>query len=272
MSYSWLLWVNNTQKKNSINTWSLPPQQKLVLYIWKGVLYFTLISLNIYNWLHYRVSFIVTWQERESIYISVSHQSSFPKPFTVKKIIIGQYLLHLRRHLPQIVGSMHGHYKLMELCLKFPLLETTYLNKDNSNMKSTVIFLKPLFTLQTYSNRCFEGIQILPDALCKAIKLQRYWSIFNVFKYGRAVLLVHFDVIINIYLKALFRIEMMKTKLPSTSDSKLFPSTIILGEALTSKFRLSQVVCSNEEPAMAPIASTILCVTSWQKNKQTKNQ
>lgn len=166
MSYSWLSWVNNTQKKNSINTRSLPPQQKLVLYIWKGMLYFTLISLNIYNWLHYRVSFIVTWQERESIYISVSHKSSFPKPFTVKKIIIGQYLLHLRRHLPQKVGSMHGHYKLMELCLKFPLLETTYLNKDNSNMKSTVIFLKPLFTFQTYSNRCFEGIQILPDALC----------------------------------------------------------------------------------------------------------
>lgn len=59
----------------------------------------------------------------------------------------------------------------------------------------------------------------------------------------------------------------MKMYIPSTSDSKLFPSTIILGEGLTSKFRLSQVVCSKEEPAIAPMASTILCVTSWKKKK-----
>ena len=46
--------------------------------------------------------------------------------------------------------------------------------------------------------------------------------------------------------------------IPSTSDSRLVPSTIILGEALTSRFLRSHVVCSKEEPAIAPIASTIL--------------
>lgn len=57
---------------------------------------------------------------------------------------------------------------------------------------------------------------------------------------------------------------------PSTSDSKLFPSTIILGEGLTSKFRLSHVVCSKDEPAIAPIASTILWVTSWLGKKSKR--
>lgn len=68
---------------------------------------------------------------------------------------------------------MHGHCKLMELCLKFPLLETTYLNEDNSNMKSKITFLQPLFILKAYFNNiCFEGIQTSPDVLHKAIRLQ----------------------------------------------------------------------------------------------------
>lgn len=94
----------------------------------------------------------------------------------------------------------------------------------------------------------FEDAQALPDTLV----LEQYWRILHVFKYSKAVFFGNFGMITN-----------MKMKLPSTSDSKLFPSTIILGEGLTSKFRLSQVVCSKEEPAIAPMASTILCVTSW---------
>lgn len=59
---------------------------------------------------------------------------------------------------------MHGHYKQMELCLKFPLLETTYLNEDNNSKKFKVSFRKPLFTLQAYFNSiCFECAQTLPD-------------------------------------------------------------------------------------------------------------
>lgn len=147
----------------------------------------------------------------------------------------------------------------MELCLKFPLLETTYLNKDNNKKPSKVSFLMPLFTLQVYfNNTYFEDVQTLQYTLCKICMPEQYWSIFNAFKYSKATLFVYFGLIINV----LFKIK-MKMKLPSTSDSKLFPSTIILGEGLTSKFRLSQVVCSKEEPAIAPMASTILCVTSW---------
>lgn len=55
---------------------------------------------------------------------------------------------------------------------------------------------------------------------------------------------------------------------PSTSASRFAPSTTIWGEAFTSRFLLSQVVCSREEPAMVPMASTTLCVTSWTKAKR----
>lgn len=50
---------------------------------------------------------------------------------------------------------------------------------------------------------------------------------------------------------------------PSTSASRLLPSTSICGDAFTSRFLLSHVVCSKEEPAIVPMASTTLWVTSW---------
>lgn len=54
----------------------------------------------------------------------------------------------------------------------------------------------------------------------------------------------------------------IKINLLSTSASRSVPSTIICGEALTSRFLLSHVVCSREEPAMVTMASTTLWVTS----------
>lgn len=54
----------------------------------------------------------------------------------------------------------------------------------------------------------------------------------------------------------------VKINIPSTSVSRLAPSTMICGEALTSRFLLSHVVCSREEPAMVTMASTTLWVTS----------
>lgn len=63
--------------------------------------------------------------------------------------------------------------------------------------------------------------------------------------------------------KSTFNIQLkIKINLLSTSASRLVPSTIICGEALTSRFLLSHVVCSREEPAMVTMASTTLWVTS----------
>lgn len=120
--------------------------------------------------------------------------------------------MHLRRYLPQKAGSTHGHYKQKELCLKFPLLETTCLNEDNNSRKFKVNFLKPLFTLQAYFNCiCFEHVHTLSDTPYKVLMHQQYQSILNVFKYkysnNKAILLVHFGVIINVYLKVLFPIK-----------------------------------------------------------------
>lgn len=90
----------------------------------------------------------------------------------------------------------------MELCLKFPLLETTYLNEDNNKKMSEVSFLKSLFTSQAYFNSVyFEDVQTLPDTLYKVLIPEQNGSIFNVFKYSKAVLFVHFGVVINVLFK-----------------------------------------------------------------------
>lgn len=60
---------------------------------------------------------------------------------------------------------MHGRYKQMELYLKFPLLETAYLNEDNNKKMPKVSFLKLLFTLQHILKTYFEDAQALPDIL-----------------------------------------------------------------------------------------------------------
>lgn len=60
---------------------------------------------------------------------------------------------------------MHGRYKQMELYLKFPLLETAYLNEENNKKKPKVSFLKLLFTLQHILKTYFEDAQALSDIL-----------------------------------------------------------------------------------------------------------
>lgn len=59
----------------------------------------------------------------------------------------------------------------------------------------------------------------------------------------------------------------VKTTLPFTS-SMLKSSGKIWGWAFTSKFRLSQLVCSREEPATVPTASKIFWVTSYNISRQ----
>lgn len=68
-------------------------------------------------------------------------QATSPKLFTMQKFIIRQYSLSPRKHVPQKVRSMHGHYKQMELYLKFPLLERAYLNEDNKKKKGPKLVL-----------------------------------------------------------------------------------------------------------------------------------
>lgn len=63
----------------------------------------------------------------------------------------------------------------MELCLKFPLLETTYLNKDNNKKTSKVSFPMPLLTLEVYFNSTyFEDVQTLQYTLCKVRTPEQY--------------------------------------------------------------------------------------------------